>query len=95
MSENFTEHNYVCPSRNVEYYHNVILFCYTWLLILVSRNGVSDAPPPYAAPPGPFFQAPPPAYSPAPAGYYGWVPNVAAFPNAPPGICFFYFSIFV
>uniref|UniRef100_A0A1B6CGY6 GRAM domain-containing protein n=1 Tax=Clastoptera arizonana TaxID=38151 RepID=A0A1B6CGY6_9HEMI len=50
---------------------------------MVGRNGVNDVPA-YAPPPGPWFEAPPPAYTPAPAGYYGWVPNVAAFPNAPP-----------
>lgn len=45
-----------------------------------------DAPPPYAPPPGPWYEAPPPAYTPAPGGYYGWVPNLAAFPDPPPGV---------
>lgn len=51
---------------------------------MANSSGMPDAPPPYAPPPGPWYEAPPPAYTPAPGGYYGWVPNLAAFPDPPP-----------
>ncbi|GAB0097189.1 Postacrosomal sheath WW domain-binding protein [Sergentomyia squamirostris] len=51
---------------------------------LARRNYHHDAPPPYEAPSGDWYAAPPPAYTPNPTGYYGWVPQSAAFPNQPP-----------
>uniref|UniRef100_A0A0K8TNK3 Vacuolar protein-sorting-associated protein 36 n=1 Tax=Tabanus bromius TaxID=304241 RepID=A0A0K8TNK3_TABBR len=51
---------------------------------MAQRNSNSDAPPPYTPPTGQWYEAPPPAYQPPPQGYYGWVPNVAAFPDQPP-----------
>lgn len=57
------------------------------MCVTVSGYGpVPDAPPPYSAPAGPWYQAPPPAYTPPQAGYYGWVPPTHAFPDAPPGM---------
>jgi hypothetical protein len=52
----------------------------------VNRNfPFPDQPPPYQAPTGPWQNAQPPMYSAPPGGYYGWVPQTNAFPNAPPG----------
>lgn len=57
------------------------------MYVTVSGHGpIPDAPPPYSAPAGPWYQAPPPAYTPPQAGYYGWVPPTHAFPDAPPGM---------
>lgn len=51
----------------------------------VNRNfPFPDQPPPYQAPTGPWQNAQPPMYSAPPGGYYGWVPQTNAFPNAPP-----------
>uniref|UniRef100_A0A1L8DMT8 Vacuolar protein-sorting-associated protein 36 n=1 Tax=Nyssomyia neivai TaxID=330878 RepID=A0A1L8DMT8_9DIPT len=51
---------------------------------MARRHYHHDAPPPYEAPSGDWYAAPPPAYTPNPTGYYGWVPQSAAFPNQPP-----------
>ncbi|XP_018912694.1 WW domain-binding protein 2 isoform X2 [Bemisia tabaci] len=51
---------------------------------MASQQAQSDNPPPYAPPPGPWYQAPPPAYTPSPTGYYGWVPPTHVFPDQPP-----------
>ncbi|XP_055694461.1 WW domain-binding protein 2 [Lutzomyia longipalpis] len=51
---------------------------------MARRHYHHDAPPPYEAPTGDWYAAPPPAYTPNPTGYYGWVPQSAAFPNQPP-----------
>lgn len=51
---------------------------------MAKQNGHNAAPPPYTPPTGAWHEAPPPAYSPNPNGYYGWLPNTQAFPDAPP-----------
>ncbi|XP_059622809.1 WW domain-binding protein 2 [Phlebotomus argentipes] len=51
---------------------------------MARRHYHHDAPPPYEAPSDDWYAAPPPAYRPNPTGYYGWVPQAAAFPNQPP-----------
>lgn len=42
---------------------------------MAKQHANNAAPPPYTPPSGGWFEAPPPAYSPNPAGYYGWLPN--------------------
>lgn len=52
---------------------------------IASRNGPPrEGLPAYAPPSGPWYAAPPPAYTPAPTGYYGWMPPTDVFPSAPP-----------
>lgn len=71
-----------------------IIFLFgNFFAIVATRNGAPDAPPPYMPPTGPWHDAPPPAYAPPPGGYYGWNPNLAAFPNAPPRMYFYRSSL--
>lgn len=51
---------------------------------MAKKYGPSGPPPPYTPPTGSWYEAPPPAYSASETGYYGWIPNTAAFPNGPP-----------
>lgn len=52
---------------------------------VAAKSHSTDEPPPYTSPAGPMYQAPPPAYTPSQNGYYGWMPPMHAFPDAPPG----------
>lgn len=50
------------------------------------RNIPGDDPPPYTLATN-WYEAPPPAYEPPP-GFYGWLPQHAAFTNVPPNTVF-------